>query len=88
MTDIIVSVLQFLQGIVTDVLPDLSLGDAAVSAIKSGLTTVTEFMAVSGFVIPLPTVFTIVGLVFGFRLAKFGVFLVNWVIRRIADLIP
>ena len=88
MTNMIIGVLKFFQSLVTNVLPELSIGSDAVASAKSALTTIVEFISVSSFLIPFKTVFMIVGLVYGFRLVKFGVFLVNWVIRRIGDIIP
>ncbi len=88
MTDIIVSVINWIASIVDTVIPSLSLESAHLSSIVDGLELIIEFMAQINFLIPLPTILLVISIVYGFRLVKFSIFAINWVIRRIADLIP
>lgn len=88
MTDIIVSVINWMASIVDTVIPSLSLESAHLSSIVDGLEVIIEFMAQINFLIPLPTILLVISIVYGFRLVKFSIFAINWVIRRIADLIP
>ncbi len=88
MTDIIVSVINWMASIVDMVIPSLSLESAHLSNIVDGLEVIIEFMAQINFLIPLPTILLVISIVYGFRLVKFSIFAINWVIRRIADLIP
>ena len=88
MTDIIVSVINWMASIVDMVIPSLSLESAHLSSIVDGLEVIIEFMAQINFLIPLPTIVLVISIVYGFRLVKFSIFAINWVIRRIADLIP
>ena len=88
MTDIIVSVINWIASIVDTVIPSLSLESAHLSSIVDGLEVIIEFMAQINFLIPLPTILLVISIVYGFRLVKFSIFAINWVIRRIADLIP
>lgn len=88
MTKIICAVLDFFKLIVVKLFPDLSVGSDVLGNISSGLVTVVEFIAKANFFIPVPTILLILSLVYGFKLVKFTLFLANWVIRRIADIIP
>ena len=77
-----------MASIVDTVIPSLSLESAHLSSIVDGLEVIIEFMAQINFLIPLPTILLVISIVYGFRLVKFSIFAINWVIRRIADLIP
>ena len=87
MTDIICSVLQFFTNLIVDHFPDLSVGSSQLGTISSSFETI-QFIAQVNFFIPLPTILAIFSIVYGIKLAKFTLFIVNWVIRRIADIIP
>lgn len=88
MTDMIVGVLHLLKNFIVNVIPEVSIGASAIENAHAALTTIMEFLSVASFLVPFKTIFAIVGIVYGFRLVKFGVFIVNWVIRRIFDVIP
>lgn len=87
MTNILVSFFQFLKGIV-GMLPDLSVNNSILSNMSSGVDMVFEFIGKVNFFIPLDHMLIILGLVYSIRAAKFLVFVINWIIRRIADVIP
>ena len=88
MTNMIVTFLEFLTGVVDTLVPNLSVDSGILANIADGLEVIVEFIAQVNFLIPLPTIFLVLSIVFGFRLVKFTIFVVNWVIRRIADVIP
>lgn len=88
MTAFILSVLSSLQNFITTRLPDFSLASSTVSSVSSGFESVIEFIAQVNFFIPLPTILLILSIVYGIKLSKFSLFLVNWIIRRLADFIP
>ena len=88
MTDIICSVLQFFTNLIVDHFPDLSVGSSQLGTISSSFETMIQLIAQVNFFIPLPTILAIFSIVYGIKLAKFTLFIVNWVIRRIADIIP
>lgn len=88
MTDIICGVLNFFRDLIANHFPSLSLESGTLSSIANGFDMVIQFVAQINFLIPLPTILIILSLVYGIKLAKFALFLVNWLIRRIADIIP
>lgn len=87
MTDFCVNFLTLLKSWVLS-LPDLSIESSYIATMLSSVSVVTDFIAKVNFIVPIDTILLITSLVYGFRLLKFGVFLVNWVIRRIADFFP
>lgn len=88
MTDMIVSFLGFLTGVVDTLIPNLSVDSGVLANIADGLEVIVQFVAQVNFLIPLPTIFMVLSIVFGFRLVKFLIFCTNWLIRRLADVIP
>lgn len=87
MTQIIVSFFKLLQGLVSK-LPDLSVNNAALSNMISATDTVFAFIGKVNFFIPLDHMLVILGLVYTIRAGKLLLFVINWIIRRIADVIP
>lgn len=87
MTDIIISFLNFLKGMVLK-LPDLAVDSSVLSSIVSSVDVVMDFIAGVNFIVPVDTILLILSIVYGIRLAKFLLFAGNWVLRRIFDLIP
>ena len=88
MTDIICSVLNFFRDMVLNHFPDLSIESSTLGTISTAFSTVVDFIGQVNFFIPVPTILLILSIVYGFKLTKFLVFIANWVIRRIADVIP
>ena len=88
MTGIIVSVIDWLTSVVNAIIPDLSVSDSFLSNVADALELVIDFVAKVNFLIPIPTILLVMSIVYTFKYSKFIVFCVNWVIRRIADLIP
>ncbi|WZL73095.1 hypothetical protein QBE52_18955 [Clostridiaceae bacterium 35-E11] len=90
---LIVSVFNFFSYMI-DLIPSFELGSTqrGVSSFFSSLSASIDFMsdliAGAGILIPVVDVFIIISIVVGFRVFMFTVFIINWVIRRIADVIP
>lgn len=87
MTKIIVSFFTFLQSLVGR-LPDLSVNNEALANMSSGMDLVFEFMGKANFLVPIDHILVITALVYTVRSAKLLLFVINWIIRRIADVIP
>lgn len=87
MTGLAVSFLEFLKGVIGR-FPDLSVDNGIISNMSQGMDTVFGFIGKVNFFIPLDHMLAIMGLVYVIRNSKFIVFIINWIIRRIADLIP
>lgn len=87
MTDIAVGFLEMLQSWIGK-LPDLSVDSSVISSMTSAADTVISFIAAANYIVPISTILLILSIVYGFKLLKFSVFIINWVIRRIADFVP
>lgn len=88
MTQIICSVLGFFRDFILNHFPDLSVDSSTLGTISTAFDTMVHFIGQVNFFVPVPTILLILSLVYGFKAAKFLAFVVNWFIRRIADLIP
>ncbi|RKD23754.1 hypothetical protein SAMN02745883_02431 [Caminicella sporogenes DSM 14501] len=82
---LLVSVINFIGNMI-DLIPsfDLGIGDK----LSNSIQYMANLVAGAGILIPVNDIFFILSLMIGFRLFMFTVFAVNWVIRRIADIIP
>lgn len=87
MTDFCVKILALLQSWIMK-LPDLSVQSSVLSQVTSAYDIFIEFIAKVNFLVPIPTILLVLSIVYGFRVSKFLVFLINWVIRRLADFFP
>ena len=87
MTEILVNFFNFLASLAVK-FPDLSVDNAALSRMSSGMDEVFDFLGQGNFFIPLDHILMIIGLVYSIRAAKLVLFVVNWIVRRIADVIP
>lgn len=88
MTDLIINFIKYITGSVTSELPVYSLSDSSYYSITNGMQTIVDFLAEVNFLIPLNQICIMVGIDLGIRLFKFIVFAINWLIRRIFDVIP
>lgn len=88
MTSIICSVLNFITNLILNHFPSFSIESGTLGSIASSFSTVMDFLSQINFIVPLPTCLMILSLVYGIKLAKFVLFLINWVLRRLADIIP
>lgn len=88
MTDMIVNLLEWLSGLITDHVPAVTLDGGVLGNIADGIAYVLDIVAKANWIFPVPDALLIISIVFGFSLVKVGIFVVNWVIRRIFDVIP
>lgn len=87
MTSLLVGFIELLKGWVMN-LPELGIDSSHLSSIQSAVSAVLDFIVKANFLVPIDTILLLISIKYGFRLIKFTIFIVNWVIRRIADIIP
>lgn len=85
MTEILCSFLNFMRDAITNHFPSLSIESGNLTTMLNAFESIIEFIAQINFLVPLPTILLVTSLVYGIKLVKFGIFLVNWVVRRLAD---
>ena len=69
-------------------LPELGIDSGHLSSMQFALSAVVDFIVKANYLVPIDTILLLISIKYGFRLIKFTIFIINWVIRRIADIIP
>ena len=88
MTGIIVKFIKIIVGIVSFLFPDNLFMADVFQNFNSYWDTFIDFLAAVNFLIPLPDVMTAFSLMVSITVIKFTLFVMNWVIKRVFDVIP
>ena len=64
------------------------MSDSVYDTLSVALSTIVDFVKQVNFIVPLPDIMIMIGIDVAIRVFKIAVFAVNWVIRRVADIIP
>lgn len=89
MTELILNFIEFLKNqLLFNLFGELSLGIDLVRNIDIYLSSFLDFLEKVNFLIPLPDMFICLSVTIFLRVAKFVLFVANWIIRRIFDVIP
>lgn len=88
MTDLLVKSLQFLTDCVAKYMPTVGLGDGVLANVVNAVGYLVNLIASLNWILPVKDIMLIFSIYFAYRAAMFGFFVVNWVIRRILDIIP
>ena len=86
-SDLIVSFINFMTGIVDKNFPTFELSDSA-SNVPTAISTLVDFVKVANFILPLSDMAIILGIVVGIEVFKMALFIINWVLRRFLDVVP
>lgn len=87
MTDFVCSIIEFLGKLLSS-FPSFEMSSDNLNMVSSSLATVLDYVKQANFIIPLPDIMIIIGIDLTIRVSKFLVFIINWIIRRIVDVIP
>ena len=88
MTGFIISVIDFVFTFLINLIPEFDFEASTYSNIEDGLLAIVTFLTDVNFIVPLSDFFLIIALKISLCCLKWGIFSANWVIRRIADIIP
>lgn len=88
MTDLIISIINFIAGLAIQVFPKTDYMAQLPSNFNSGLETVLKWLRMINFIVPLNDIIKIITFVIAITLSGFLLFVLNWIIRRIFDAIP
>ena len=69
-------------------MPRFDIGTGDMSKIIDSISAVVTFLVDVNFILPLGDIAAIITICLSAEVAKFVAFAVNWVIRRVCDLIP
>lgn len=87
MTDFVCSIIEFVGKLLSG-FPTFDMASSNLSTISSSLNTVLDFINQANFIIPLSDILIIIGIDLTIRVTKFLIFIINWIIRRVVDVIP
>ena len=88
MTGLVTGALDLIANAIDSLLPVYDLSESNYSTISTAFTSVADFLRQVNFIIPLSDILLIVGIDLGMRVFEFALFIGNWIIRRVADVIP
>lgn len=88
LTGLVTGALDLIANAIDSLLPVYDLSESNYSTISTAFTSVADFLRQVNFIIPLSDILLIVGIDLGMRVFEFALFIGNWIIRRVADVIP
>ncbi len=88
MTDFIIGLIDFAINFCSTRIPSFDLESSTYSSVTDAIPVVVNFLSQVNFIVPLGDIVTIIFASLGLRLFKFTLFIGNWVVRRIFDVIP
>lgn len=88
MTNLIVSFLSFLSDLVTNYFPVFTLGNGVLAKVVDAFSYFVQMISNIDWLLPVSDVLLIFSLIAGYKVVMFVVFIINWIIRRIGDVIP
>lgn len=87
MTDIFCGLIDFVQGTFEE-LPSIQQNLGTLGQGIDFLGIVYQFVSSGNFLVPVPDIFLILSGIFVLKVTKTLIFVANWVVRRIFDIIP
>ena len=88
MTDIIIYFINFFTGAVGFLFPESLFMADVFTNFNYYLETFIEFLATVNFLVPLPDIFRIFSLMVSLTVIKFTLFVSNWLIQIVCELLP
>lgn len=88
MTDFIVTIINIVEHLIMMFIPEVTLAPEILSNLSSVFDTIFDLFNQVNFLIPLTDAFLILTLDIAFRVLLSVVFVGNWVLRRVFDVIP
>ena len=88
MTGIITKFIKYLSKAVSFLFPDVLFNADIFTNFNKYLDIFIDFLADINFLIPLPDIFIAFGIMVSITTVKFTLFIMNWIIKRICDVIP
>lgn len=72
----------------TKVFPEDSIISQISSGVNDGITFVLDLLIKVNFLVPVPTIMILIGASMVIEVIYFQIFIGNWILRRIFDIIP
>lgn len=87
MTDIFLGFVDFVSGSITEV-PTIEQSLGNIGELINFIQMFYDFVAAANFLVPVPDVFAILSAIFILKVTKTLVWVANWIVQRIFDVIP
>lgn len=88
MTDLINNFIDFIVELVMFVWPEISIEADLLANIETYMATGIDILKKVNFLVPVPLIFEIVGLMVVFKSGAVVLWAINWIIKRVFDVIP
>lgn len=88
MTALINQFIDFLIELVMFVWPEISIGADVVSNLGEYMQTGLSILKMVNFLVPVPLIFEIIGIMITLKIASVVLWGANWIIKRVFDVIP
>lgn len=88
MTNIILSLIKMVKGFGTFLLPDALFNQDIFTNFSLYLDTFTDIVCKVNFLVPLPTLFQCLSIIVALRICKLVIYVQNWLVKAVLDVIP
>lgn len=88
MTGILLKIIKMIRKIMGFLLPASIFAEDIFSNFYNYLDFFVDILIQANFLIPLPTIFHCLEIIIGIKVIKFSIFLTNWLLQAIFDIIP
>lgn len=88
MTNIITNIIKFLTGAVSFLYPDTLFFGEIFTNFNYYFTVFVNFLGDVNCFVPLPDIFAAFSIMVSIAVVKFTLFITNWLVKRIFDVIP
>lgn len=88
MTGIICNFLDWLAAFIVEHVPAIMVDSNIIGNVSSAVEFLMDILSDCNWVFPVSDALLIISVLFGIQLVKLFIFIANWIIRRIADVIP
>lgn len=88
MTKIIVSFIKVIKSMVGFLVPDALFQFDFITNLPDYIVYLADVLNKTNFLIPLATIMECIGVMITIKFIKFAIFIYNWIIRSVLDVIP
>lgn len=88
MTELLVAFINLLADGINNFIPVYDIPQGTYNTVFGSINSVIAFLTRANFIVPLPDIALILSADISVRIFKLALFGGNWIIRRIADIIP
>lgn len=88
MTDLIISIIELIGGFAKQVFPKTDYMSQVTVNLETGISSLIKWLQMVNFILPLNDIFKMITFIIVITLGGFLLFVLNWIIRRVFDVIP